>query len=125
MLQLNRQEPGGGQGVCCCGGRDKELAAQVMVIQTILISLLIMLQNTEKVFNNIQVISDKLDAQVQTIKYTVKSYDNIRAEADNVITQIESVNKSVNSLSQEKNTIIERIGNISDTFNQVVAQQKR
>jgi len=27
----------------------------------------------------------------------------------------------VNSLSQEKNTIIERIGNISDTFNQVVA----
>jgi len=65
-------------------------------------------KNTEKVFNNIQVISDKLDAQVQTIKYTVKSYDNIRAEADNVITQIESVNKSVNSLSQEKNTIIEK-----------------
>jgi len=56
-----------------------------------------MYQKYRKVFNNIQVISDKLDAQVQTIKYTVKSYDNIRAEADNVITQIESVNKSVNS----------------------------
>lgn len=111
-----------GKGFAVVADEIKKLAAQVMGYSNNINQLINnVTKNTEKVFNNIQVISDKLDAQVQTIKYTVKSYDNIRAEADNVITQIESVNKSVNSLSQEKNTIIERIGNISDTFNQVVA----
>jgi len=106
-----------GKGFSVVADEIKKLAAQVMGYSNNINQLISNItRNTEKVFKNIQTISEKLDNQMQTIRYTVTSYDNIRVEADNVIEQIESVTESVKSLSQEKNTIIERIGDISGTF---------
>nr|WP_276020315.1 methyl-accepting chemotaxis protein [Acetivibrio straminisolvens] len=111
-----------GKGFSVVADEIKKLAAQVMGYSGNINQLISNItRNTEKVFGNIRIISEKLDNQMQTIKYTVSSYDNIRVEADNVITQIESVTSSVKSLSQEKTTIIERIGDISDVFSQVAA----
>ncbi|MEA4847037.1 MAG: methyl-accepting chemotaxis protein [Clostridiaceae bacterium] len=111
-----------GRGFSVVAEEIKKLAGQVMNYSNTINGLIgNVTSNTLKVVDNTRAISEQMEAEKKAIHETVDAYENIRTTVDKSIGQVGGVSVSVKLLSEEKEGIIRKVGDLSVISTQVAA----
>ncbi len=103
-----------GRGFAVVAEEIKKLANQVMSYSDTIDGLIHnVTRNTLKVVDNTKTIAVQLETEKKVIDETVLAYENIRKSVDKTIQQVGEVSSSVKALSEEKEQIIRKVGDVS------------